>query len=242
MNCVTKVEKPELGANVGERIKYVRSNLLMSQKDLADKLGRQRTEISMFESGARGIDIYTLKEIAKIFNVSTDYLLGITDFESADINEIAINDLTGLSKGAIKNLVYLNKYHNGYLLSTINYLLEQEQVFPEEYYIRQTENKNNISDEQLAKAFKDFVENENKRIITYIDNYFKVKIEKEEEFYITIPSIEKQKEVTDLYDYATTKGIVASNKLADMVLLKEIEKLLESAKANYLTNNKRNED
>lgn len=129
MRNVTRIERPEQGENVGEKIKYVRTKLGISQTELANRLGRQRPEITMFETGARTVDIYTLRDIAKICNVSTDYLLGVNDFESADINEIAINQLTGLSEKAIKNLIYLKKYYNGYLIPTINYFLTINKLF-----------------------------------------------------------------------------------------------------------------
>ena len=92
----------------------------MNQEELANRVGRKREEITMFEKGSRTIDIYTLKDIAQVFNVSTDYLLGLTNFESAETENRSINELTGLSDEAIINLININKYHNGNILTIIN--------------------------------------------------------------------------------------------------------------------------
>ena len=74
---------------------------------------------------------YIFKHISKVFNVSTDYLLGISEFENAEIDRIAINRLTGLSDNAINNLVNINKYHSHSIIDTINYFLEQEKYCPD---------------------------------------------------------------------------------------------------------------
>lgn len=250
MKYVTKPERLQQGAEIGERISYLRRNQLMSQEDLAEKLGRKRTEVTMFETGARSIDANTIKEIAKIFNVSTDYLLGTTDFESSDINEIGINELTGLSLKAIKNLSRLKKYHDGYLLPLINYLLEQEALFPNEYY--DVIDKDNIESNgkplnienyaELSQALKKWNNKNSTRVISKINSYFNMNFENEERLYITNNSIKKRYEFEDWIDeYVSTKEIICSEDIANVVLLKEIEDLLKNAKDDYLSDNTRNE-
>ena len=105
MKPVKAKKKPSKNADVGERIEYIRCKAKMSQEILANQIGRIREDISKFENGTRTIDIYTLKDIAKLLNVSTDYLLGITECESPETNNKAINELTGLSDNALKNLI-----------------------------------------------------------------------------------------------------------------------------------------
>lgn len=242
MKSVTKISKPKEGAEIGERIKYVRSNLLISQKDLADKLNKKREEITMYENGDRTIDIYTLREISKILNVSTDYLLGITNFESPDISKIAINELTGLSDDAINNLIYINKYHSGSIMNTINYLLEQEKLCPDEYYEMLNEEKLTEENKKvLAKAFEEWKEKKYVKLFTNINNYFNVNVESNQKIHITNNDIKRENEINDLYDLATTKEVITSNDIVDIVLLKEIEKLLELAKKNYTCTQNENE-
>ena len=60
-------------------LKKLRLENDLTQKELAKKLNMQNTAISKYELGERESDITTLDELAKFFNVSTDYLLGRTD-------------------------------------------------------------------------------------------------------------------------------------------------------------------
>lgn len=239
MKSVTRIDKPNSNADVGERIKYLRCNSLLSQTDLANKLGRKREEITMYETGARNIDINTLKEVAKIFNVSTDYLLGITEFESIDTNNIAIHNLLGLSDEAIKNLIRLKKYHNSNILDTINYLLEQEKLFPDEYYTI-IENVGSLTDEEVSKAINVFYKKKYKKIFSSISNYFNVKIDSNDKIHIFTKSMKMEKNIDNLYDRATTKDIISCEDVANTYLLKQIEDKLISAKQEYL--NKTNND
>lgn len=62
-----------------DRLKELRVEKDLSQYKLAEKLGVDFRTISNWENGARKPDIDTLVEIAKCFDVSTDYLLGIKD-------------------------------------------------------------------------------------------------------------------------------------------------------------------
>ena len=62
---------------VGERIQQVREENEMSQTKLATLVGVTRQAINNYERGIREPDLLILSQIALIFNVSTDYLLGL---------------------------------------------------------------------------------------------------------------------------------------------------------------------
>ena len=243
MKSVTKINKPSNNASVGEKIKYLRCNQLMNQEELANKVGRKREEITMFEKGSRTIDIYTLKDIAQVFNVSTDYLLGLTNFESAETENRSINELTGLSDEAIINLININKYHNGNILTIINYLLEQEKMFPNEYYkqIEQTE-RTKEDDERLSRECREWKEKKYKRLFALIDSYFNIIIEKEESLYITNNSIINKNEIIDTSNCESVKEIISSKDVAETYLLDKIKLVLKEAKQQYLEEQTRNED
>ena len=49
----------------------------MTQKDLADRIGVSKSIISSYESGIRYPSYDVLVKMARIFHVSTDYILGI---------------------------------------------------------------------------------------------------------------------------------------------------------------------
>ena len=61
--------------NTAERLRYLREKAGFSQKDMADKLKIGRTTYVKYETGDSK-PVRKLTEIAAIFNVSVDYLLG----------------------------------------------------------------------------------------------------------------------------------------------------------------------
>ena len=60
-------------------LKDLRIEKKLSQKQLAKELGVLERTISYWESGSRECDFDTLILIAKFFEVSTDFLLGLED-------------------------------------------------------------------------------------------------------------------------------------------------------------------
>lgn len=64
---------------LGNRIAELRRKRNMTQSDLAEKLEKSTSSIAMWEVGKRDPDSEMITKIANIFDVSTDYLLGLTD-------------------------------------------------------------------------------------------------------------------------------------------------------------------
>lgn len=63
----------------GDKVKKLRKRHDLTQKELAQKLGVSPAAIGLYEQNRRIPDVDVIKNIAKIFSVSTDYLLDITD-------------------------------------------------------------------------------------------------------------------------------------------------------------------
>ncbi|EHD4919976.1 helix-turn-helix domain-containing protein [Listeria monocytogenes] len=61
--------------NIGDRIKNARKSKNLTQKQLADKLGASSQVISNFERGYTEIPASTIIDIARVLEVSVDYLL-----------------------------------------------------------------------------------------------------------------------------------------------------------------------
>lgn len=59
-----------------ERLRKLRREADMTQQQMADYLGVQRTTYTKYEIGTISPSIDTLKKIASLFNVTTDYLIG----------------------------------------------------------------------------------------------------------------------------------------------------------------------
>ncbi len=74
----------------GNRLKDLRSERNITQQALADKLGITKSMISAYETSIRYPSYDVLIKIALLFKVSTDYLLGID--EKRTINLDGMND------------------------------------------------------------------------------------------------------------------------------------------------------
>lgn len=61
------------------RIKQLRENRGLIQEILASELGITQQMLSKYERDVLGIKVDVLKKIAEYFNVTTDYLLGISE-------------------------------------------------------------------------------------------------------------------------------------------------------------------
>lgn len=65
-----------------DRLKEIRTKKGISREALAQHLGMSYHTIAKWEAGSRDPDTTVLLQLADLFNVSTDYLLGRTDFPS----------------------------------------------------------------------------------------------------------------------------------------------------------------
>ena len=86
--------------NIAQRIKDLRLSKHLTQKELAQLLNVKPTTVSGWELGRNEPSIDTLKDLARIFGVSVDYMAGAT--ESLDKNKTTIdleNDPVVLSYG-----------------------------------------------------------------------------------------------------------------------------------------------
>lgn len=109
-----------------ERLKELRQNKGLSLKKLACDLDVTAQSLSLYETGQRTINIDLLKKIAEYFNVSADYLIGISDVLSADITTKAICDYTKLSEEALKEMLEWQKYpHDVKITNSKNYSITE---------------------------------------------------------------------------------------------------------------------
>lgn len=79
----------------------------MKGKELAEKIDAQESSISQYRKGLAIPDPLKLAKIAKAFNTTTDYLLGLTDVSSISLDTRSMCAYTGLSNDAVEVLKYL---------------------------------------------------------------------------------------------------------------------------------------
>jgi transcriptional regulator with XRE-family HTH domain len=81
-----------------KRIKELRKQQNLTQKELADELGVSMGSIGFYENQERTPDIDFLNSASDYFDVSADYLLGRTDVKSQDIDVRTMSEKLGLSE------------------------------------------------------------------------------------------------------------------------------------------------
>lgn len=67
---------------IGDNIKKLRTDVGMTQKDLADKMFVTAQAVSKWENGESEPSISTIAEMAKLFNVTADVILGVNTVPS----------------------------------------------------------------------------------------------------------------------------------------------------------------
>lgn len=77
----------------GKKLKELRKQSGMTQRQLADKLGITKSVVSYYELSERTPSPDVLKDIALIFRVSTDYLLGIERNKTIDVSDLSDEDI-----------------------------------------------------------------------------------------------------------------------------------------------------
>lgn len=77
--------------NFSDRLKQLRNEKGVLQRELADYLNVSRVTITQYENGSRSPDDETKKKIAEYFNVSLDYLMGFSDIRNP-YKEISIEE------------------------------------------------------------------------------------------------------------------------------------------------------
>ena len=97
---------------IDERIRHLRDQNTMTQSELARQLGITRSSVNAWELGISVPSTQYIVELANLFHVSTDYLLGI--------NRSATLDVSGLTQEDIETLhtlvMHLRKKNKAYSL------------------------------------------------------------------------------------------------------------------------------
>lgn len=134
------------------------------------QINTTRQSIGQWKNGDTVPNIIMLKSIAEFFNVSADYLLGLTENTSTNISEIGISNKTGFSTSTVENILNLSAEHKTILDKIINELLKSD----------------------LLEKFEELKENNIKLINLYqTDSIYNKLVEDEELTYNTIDNADE---------------------------------------------------
>ncbi len=82
------------------RLKKLRSERGLTQKELGDIVSLSKQAISGYEHGSRNPDPQTLHKLADFFNCTVDYLLGRTNSKKIDLVDILESDKLPVAVGS----------------------------------------------------------------------------------------------------------------------------------------------
>lgn len=78
---------------IANQIRYLREQRGLTQADLAKKLGLTRSSVNAWEMGVSVPSVQYVIELAKIFKVSTDYILGVDSSWSISLSGLSDADV-----------------------------------------------------------------------------------------------------------------------------------------------------
>lgn len=104
-----------------ERLKELRGTKTL--QEVSNAIGITRVAMGYYEKGERKPDIEILYKIAKYHGVTSDYLIGLSDVQTPDIDIQAISAKTGLTEKAIEKVCYFNTHIKHYI-EPLNILLK----------------------------------------------------------------------------------------------------------------------
>lgn len=68
---------------IGNKLKEARKDMKLSQEEVAEKLNTARSNISKYENNILEPNLQTLKCFCEIYNISADYLLGLSNIKQS---------------------------------------------------------------------------------------------------------------------------------------------------------------
>lgn len=83
---------------MGEKLKSLRIENKLTQKQVADRIGLAVSAVSSYEAGTRYPSYESLIKLSRIFHVSTDYLLGITSTRNIDVSGLNDSEIEVVSQ------------------------------------------------------------------------------------------------------------------------------------------------
>ena len=93
---------------VADRVKKLRELCGMTQSELAREIGITRSSVNAWEMGISVPSTQYVVELADIFKVSTDYLLGVTATVTVDVSGLSDDDI-GLVQQIVAHLREKNR-------------------------------------------------------------------------------------------------------------------------------------
>lgn len=196
---------------IGENLGKIRNDRNKTQQEIAKQIGINRENYTSIEngSGKRHLKDYQIIELSKLYNVSADYILGLTDETSSNINIKDIYETYGLTEQSLINLQNSN---------ATKMLSKKKNDDKSKEYMYSVIETINILLSELYNPSQQI------SLINYINTYINLNINKD---YIVNIQKNGEVEVYNKKDKAKHKKYItmSATSLIDIILLKIQQKL-----------------
>lgn len=229
----------------GKIIKKLREQAGESQEQLAVALNvPNRETITRWENGSRDLKREHIIAIARHFNVSSDYLLGLSDISSTNEDiKIACN-VTGLSEKSIDVLIAARKHPSLWNVETVNLILESEYDFISLYDLPLVEVRKRAEESKC----RDIISYEQKirGVLSLIENYITLSDTSSRNFYITkdgklsVNDFNKNDDIISTLKYLSQVSNINENEIKSQIFLNEICSKLKEIKDKFLKEREEN--
>lgn len=92
---------------MGERLKNLRISKNLTQKQVAERLGIAISTLSGYELEEKHPSYFILMKLARLYDVSTDYLIGMTEKRNIDVTGLSEKEINSVAE--IVSLLKTNK-------------------------------------------------------------------------------------------------------------------------------------
>lgn len=144
---------------IGTRIYTALETANIKQKELAKELNVTDNTVSYWCNGTRTPNTEQIIQIARILNVSSDYLLGLSDVATTDAELNAVCEYIGLSENALTSIKELTteedkKYLINFLLSDSSFcdMLYHFSMYLKEYFYAVISLSSSIKSSEYCKT------------------------------------------------------------------------------------------
>lgn len=134
---------------VADRLKLIREDRNKTKEQVANYLEIQLRAYQRYETGERLPDLEKLKSLAKYFNCTLDYLVGM---DIPEDKKYIDRDLV-LNQSEIMDLGYNKKFAFGLMKQIIDHQSESEEV-----HVSENDNKKYVTKAQVRKLLEGLLE------------------------------------------------------------------------------------
>ena len=110
---------------MNERIRFLRTQHGYTQQEIINNLGVGKSAYSMYENGERTISVEIVAKLAQLYNVSTDFIIGLTNNTKSVTSSVD----SYLNDEAIKTITKMGNSNDKRALAALNTLLSDSQCY-----------------------------------------------------------------------------------------------------------------